>query len=156
MRPVQTTSGFTMIELLVALSIGTIVILMASLVFVEGVRHARVIAGEAKLVSAAAHLTDVLTYNIRPATSVASPAANQLEVTKTDGTTDTIELTGGKIELGGNSILPPNIIPNQLSFTIIDSSTIQVHYELSIDIGSHPDFIVTPFSATTTIALRNI
>jgi Tfp pilus assembly protein FimT len=147
-------SGLTLIELIVALSIAMIIVLSTGMVFTHGIKHSRLIAGEARLINQASQLTDVLTYHIRPATAV-TPVANGIRLSKTDGPPDIIALSGGKITLNGTSILQPNITVDTLSFTIIDSRTVQVHYELSIDAGSSAGFSVTPFSATTTIAIRN-
>lgn len=148
--------GFTLIELLVALSIGTMIILMAGLVFTQGVRHARAIAGETKLIEAAAHFTNVLTYEIRQATAVNTASAGTLHITRADTSTRSIVLSGDEIvREDGTPILPDNISANVLTFTVVDNQTVQVHYTLHIDTGIHPDFSVPPFAATTTVALRN-
>lgn len=148
------TAGFTLIELLIALSISTMIILLAGMTFTQGVRHTRVIAGETKLIEAAAHLTDVLTYEIRPALAVSSPSNNELIITEPDLSTHTIKFTGTEIQLDGTSILQPQVETNYLTFIIIDD-TVQLSYELEINIGTSPDMSINPFSATTTITHRN-
>ena len=154
--PSHKKSGFTLIELLVALSIGIMIILVASLVFTKGVRHTRAINGETKLVEAAAHLTNVLTYEIRPAIA-ANASGGSITLTKSDFTETTIGLDNNTVKIDGQVILQPNVLANDLTFTIIDTKTVQVHYELALAqaAGIHPDFNVLPYAATTTISLRN-
>jgi len=148
-------SGLTIIELLVAMSIAVIIVLSTGMIFSQGIKHTRVIAGEAKLTNQASQLVDILTFHIRPAVSLVSSTPNELLIQNPDLTTSHFELAGSALLLNGTSVLQPAISVNELSFTIIDNRTVQVHYQLSIDAGSHPDFSITPFFATTTIALRN-
>ena len=147
-------SGFTLVELLVALSITALILLMTTSVFTQGVRHARIIGGEAKLLNAASHLTDVLAYNIRPGVSATTPAADTLSINAEGGAVHIITKAGDNITIDGTPILPPQIVANSLSFIII-GDTIQISFSLGSTIPPVASYSIQPFVATTAFTLRN-
>lgn len=146
--------GFTLIELLVALSIGTMVVLMSVMIFSQGVKHTRSISAESELLNEAAYLTDILTLNIRPALAINLISPDQLEITNSDLSISTLTYTGTGLQLDGNELIQPKVTVSHASFTIIDK-TVQVNYELTGNTGSDINSVAVPFSATTTVALRN-
>ena len=146
-------SGFTLVELLVAFTIASIVVVMVGMTFTQGSKYTRKTQAEAKLVSAAAHLTDVMTYSIRPGSDVQAVTTSEIEITNPDLTLTTIEFDGTDILLDGTAILPDDITPTALTFTLVDK-TVRISYQLTIDTGTSP-YTPLPFNGTTTVALRN-
>lgn len=151
-RTHTTKAGFTMIELIVAIAISSIVTFMAIAAITNAITHTRTITAEAHLIEAATSLTHALSFSIRPGASVEVPTSQRLIITQPDYSTITIEYDGSDILYDGDVILNENITPTNLNFTKIEN-TIQVAYELHADIGSAQS--VDPIIGTTTIALRN-
>lgn len=149
--------GLTMIELLVALSISVIVVLFTSMVFSYGVKHVRLITGEAKLITQSAYIVDILSFHIRPAYKLESNSSDILTIINHDLTTKTFTFTGNNLQLDGVPILSSAVNPIQFSifsFQVIDNS-VQVNYEITTNVGNLADFNIHPIQATTTIATRN-
>lgn len=144
----QTQRGFTIVELLVALSVGTIIVLMVSLVFVQGVRHTQVVTAETRIVKASTTLVESLTYHIRNAGTVDIEEAAPPKITLMSATGDdvVIELENGELQIQGRSILDSTVDVTDLSFTSIDN-TVLVEYELDTRLLEQPfvgQLVITP------------
>ena len=130
-------SGFTIVELLVALSIGTVIVLMTSLVFVQGVRHTHAVNAETRVVKASTTLVETMTYHIRRAQSVTIVHSNRLELQVDDGQLVVVELVGSELHIQGNSIFENNIEVSNLFFDSIDN-TVLIEYELDTQLLGQP------------------
>lgn len=132
-----TKRGFTLVELLVALSIGTAIVLMTSLVFVQGVRHTHVVTAETRVVKASTTLVETMTYHIRSAQSVTVVDVDHLELVSSDGSSVTIRLVGDELRIQDRNILDSKIEVTSLIFTEIDN-TIEIQYELDTQLLEQP------------------
>ena len=129
------SAGFTVLELVIALSISTVVILFTTLIFVEGVRSIQLTVNESRLVTAAAHMTSTLTYEIRGARSVhVAGGGGELHIIDRDGSSRVIT---------GSSLLPNAVEPSVLTFAQV-GRTIIVEYELNYLTSSTQSPAITP------------
>ena len=148
--------GFTIVELLVALSVGTIVILMTMLLFVEGIRHTQGVTAEARTVKASGTLVETLAFHIRSAHSIESVDSGRLELLRLPTDPDAplvpviVEYDNStrSILINGAQILDSVIVVDDMRFTRIDN-VIEIQYELSTQ------FLAQPLVVSTAIATRN-
>jgi len=140
------SGGFTILELIVAISVSTVIILMTTQVFIEGIKNTRATASESRLVSAGAYIIDVLANHIRQADSVTLLGASELQVINNAGLIRIISLDNKTIEVDGQPIHSSLISAEALSFSIIDNS-VGIQYQLNTRFAERPlvvNTIVTP------------
>lgn len=150
-------SGFTLIELIVAMAIGTVVGLVVALVSVGGLRTLRVTKGQERLHSNALFITDTIGYWMRQAedfTVISSPP--QLTVELVDGSTKVFSLSGDNEFLYDDPadadpatvLTTSDVEVSSLNFTELERS-VRVEMTLAQSAGSES------LDINTTLARRN-
>jgi len=155
MRTPQKTKkrGFTIIELLVALSIGSIVLGTTSFVIANGLQQIRSIKYMERLHSNTVHTINEIRYLVLQAETLTEDSDTQLSVRIRDGATyatSIISLVSEQMQIDGVTVTDDTVRVTSLNFDVIGGS-VQIH--LTLEAGS----VVSPrtYSVTTTIAQRN-
>jgi len=157
-------NGFSLVEVLVAISINLLVIVMIMGVVLPGLRHIYMIKNERDMHAAAQSLTTQFNYWIKQGADITALSPTTLEIELPDDSIKTITMTLIEdededdkyiITIDGDSLLANNVIvdydplnPFPLKFTEMDRS---VRIEFTLKIDGTDDV----FSATTTVAQRN-
>jgi type II secretory pathway component PulJ len=145
-------SGFTLMETIVALGLGTLVMTAIMAVVIPGLRNIRAINRTEKLHTNAVFLLNTLTYWIKQAEDLRVPSASLLEIELPDSV-KTVERVGNNIMIGEKTE-PENRVRfnadeveiTKLNFTEMPKSVI-VNLIIETE-GGEEEF-------TTTIAQRN-
>lgn len=150
-------SGFTLIEMLVAMSIGLLITITVTAVAISSLKYVRTARALERLHSNAFYITDTISNLIKQSASTTVPGLTTLKVTAPDLTTKTITLAGGQITIDTTpityltstdvSVLYFRVVPALNANHTINS--IRVGFTLkSVSQGKI-------FFATTTFARRN-
>ncbi len=145
-------NGFSLVEVLVAISINLLVIVMIMGVVLPGLRHIYMIKNERDLHAATQSLTTQFNYWIKQGADIEVGPANELTIHFIGSPAKTITENGNTIVIiegvDEESLLANNVIVDSLEFTEMDRS-VRIEFTLQID-GTEDSF-----SATTTVAQRN-
>lgn len=139
--------GFTLTEVLIALTISSLVITVTSLVFIRGIAHLTDIREDATLAAETLFITETLTASIRNARSVTVTNPTTAVIEYQDFSTETLSVAGQKLSLAGNQLSSTEVDLTALTLTG-RGDTLQLAMTLAT--GHHG----RTFSATTTIATR--
>jgi prepilin-type N-terminal cleavage/methylation domain-containing protein len=131
------SSGFTMIELIVAISISTVIILMTTQVFIEGIKSNRAASSESRLVSAGSYIAEVLVNHIRQSDRLSLTNPAELVITSPVGVPMIVRLNNSRIEIDGQPIHSSLIIADSLAFVLLDNS-VEVQYQLNTRFADRP------------------
>ena len=142
------TTGFTLIETLVALGIGVSVATMLTLVASAGLKHARSARRVERLQTNAVHLSDVLTYWVKQGEYLQVPTPTRLEIILPDFTVKTIEKQGIRATLDGVAITTDDA---EVSYILFQNLPASVRVGFALQAAGSTE----TFSATTTVAKRN-
>src|SRR3989344_792237 len=147
-QPFDKRAGFSMIELLVALSLSVMTATGLTLTMTQGVKNIRAIQRANRLNANAEFVASTLTYWVKQSAQISSPAASTLDLTLGDFSHKTIALTGTNITLDGSAITGNDIEINNLAFTALKKS-VRISYTLKAKNAKET------LSVTTTVAQRS-
>lgn len=142
--------GFSLVEVLVTISLNLLVVAMIITVAVSSLRHIRTIRDNRNLYATASFLNNQFTYWIKQGAVVEVDTVDDsiLYVRPPGSSTTTIAKNGDRITIDGDAITADNIRTEDLVFTKMDNS---VRIAFTLNTGNP----TTTFSATTTVAQRN-
>jgi type II secretory pathway pseudopilin PulG len=148
-RAMGTTEGFTLIETIVALSLGMLIVLGATQIFIEGLSHVRGVRAQALLTSDAGYMVQMIRHELLGADSVSVNLADPCDVDMTrGGTTRTLALLGERVFIAGDPVTHEGASVTSLACTEVGQS-LRIEFTLS----SGPRTNKT-FTGQTTLALR--
>ena len=142
------TNGFSLVEVLVAISLNLLVVTMIMAIVIPGLKHVRMIRNQRDLHSATQLLITQFNYWIKQAADITASSPTTLEIQLPDNSIKTITQNGDIITIDGDSLMAHNVIVDDLEFTEMNHS-VKIEFDLRIN-GSDD-----AFSATTTVAQRN-
>ncbi len=140
-------SGFTLIETLVAMTLGVLIMVMVMTTIVPSIKYVRSIKNTEKLHSEIVFFIDNLTYWIKQSNNLDADQSN-LTINFLDKPALEIKEDSGKIKVNGENFIDERINITNLNFTKI-SDSVRVNLSMEIN-GSHENI-----SITTTISKRN-
>lgn len=142
--------GFTLVEVIVGLSLGISVSIMVASVATLGLKQIRIIENNAKLHSSATFLLNTITYWVKQSNNISVDpiSPSNLLITLPDLSKKEIKKDGSSIKIDDAIFNPNDIEVTALNFQAMPHS-VQLSFSLKIT-GSKETF-----SATTTIAQRN-
>lgn len=139
--------GFTLIELIVGITLGVLLIGMITTVFVYGLRHIQKIERDQVLHSNAMFILNTITYWVKQGKELDDFTPGTLNIILPDSTTKKIAKNGNSIKIDdGEPITPSNIKITDLNFIKMAHS---VRVNLAIKVANSEE------TFTTTIAQRN-
>jgi len=138
--------GFTLIEMLIAISISIIVAMILLLISTNGLKYVREIQQRQRLQAEADYLINKLAYLIRQGKQLNAVSSSELQITLPDSSLKIFIKTGDKIFLDGQSLLSNETKITNLVFTPKDRS-VKIDLTLSQSIAN--------LSIKTTLAQRN-
>ncbi|MBI4114399.1 MAG: prepilin-type N-terminal cleavage/methylation domain-containing protein [Candidatus Niyogibacteria bacterium] len=141
-------AGFTLIETMVAIAIGTFIAFMLVGTTTAGLKQMRYSHNSQRLHANAVFIIDAFTYWTKQARILDSPDVQTLTIELSDGATKTLTSDINAITLNGSAITTDDIAINSLTFTKLERS-VQIDFEL------HRNGYDETFHVTTTVALRN-
>ena len=142
-------SGFTLIETIVALALGSLIVFVIMSVVVSGIKQSASIKRTVKLHSEAAFLIDNLNYLIKQGKDIEVKGVKDiLEITFIDYSKKEIKKEAAEIKIDNISFVDENIEVKELQFTEMASS-VRIKITLESKIGGEK------ISISTTIAYRN-
>jgi len=146
----KNNKGFTIIELLVALSVGTAILGVTILVVANGISNIRDIKYIERLHANTVHIVNEIRYAVSQAETLTLVNATELNVRFPDYTTTDIILDGNRIKIAGNTITDNSVRVTDLNFSVVGGS---VRIAMQLETGS----VLSPrsYSVNTTIAQRN-
>lgn len=139
-------SGFTLVELMVAMAVGAVVTTMLVVVATRGLRHTKSVLREERLHANATLLANVLNYWVKQASALGGDA-DTLIITLPDASTKTIEKAGTAITLDGTPITTEDVTIASANFSVFARSA-SLYFSLETENGAEQ------FSATATAAMR--
>ncbi len=148
-------TGFTLMEMLIAISIGIIASTFLMLIVVNGMKYFRAIQQEERLQANAAFLAGKLAYWVRqgksfdPSSTPEKLVINLPCVPPSPCSQKIFLKDTNTLKLDGESLLSGEIQINSLNFTYLARST-KINFELQFKNSN------TKFLVTTTFSLRNI
>ena len=142
-------AGFTLIEIIIGLSLGVLVITTMTSIGVLSLKHLRTIEHTQSLHSNAIFLLNTITYWAKQGKNLSLTAPSTLQVELPNSSLKEIAKNGDRIEINGAAFTPDNIEVTALSFTKMAHS---VQVDLTLKVKGTEE----TFSAKTTIAQRNI
>lgn len=110
-------SGFSIIELLLAISIGVVVVAMVTTITAIGLKNVQASRRIEQMHSDSIYITDTLAYFAKQAKYISVPSSTNLVLTLQDSTTKTFTISSGKITLDGTPINNQNVTASNLNFT---------------------------------------
>ena len=141
-------SGFTLMEVIIALGISFWIATMVILVTVGGLRNIRTMKTWESLHSNALFLTDVITYWVKQADQLEITSPSQLQITLPNYSVKLIEKTADKITIDGGELIDDDVQVTELNFTHMERS-VRINFTLK---GENSNEIIT---VNTTVAQRN-
>lgn len=138
--------GFTLIELIIAMSIGLVISMILLFVAVSGLKYVRETRQRERLQAEAIFLVNKFAFWIKQGTQLDVPNSSELQVKLLDATVKTFKKDGTKILLDGEQLVSDEVLVNNLDFTEM-SRSVRIHITLSQSDAS--------FDFTTTLAQRN-
>jgi prepilin-type N-terminal cleavage/methylation domain-containing protein len=141
-------SGFTLIEMVIAITISVAITSLIVLVVAQGLRNIRVVKGWENLHSNAAFLVDVTTHWVKKGKDLEAPLPSELLITLPDFSTKSIKKTGDQITVDGRTITTDKVKVTNLNFTPLTNS-------VRIDFTLEEKTTTKTLSITTTVAQRN-
>lgn len=140
--------GFSLVEVLVAISLNILVIVMIITIATSSLRHIRTVKDRRNLYSTASFLNNQFNYWIKQGVLLNTPVPSTLEIRLPSSSTTTIAKNGDRIEIDSDPLTDDNIKVDNLVFTKMDHS-VRITFTLNTGVPT------TTFSATTTVAQRN-
>ena len=140
--------GFSLVEVLVAISLNLLVVAMIIAIGVSSLKHIRMIKDQRNLYSTASFLNNQFTYWIKQGVLFNTPVSSVLEIRLLDSSTTTIAKNGDSIEIDSQPLISDTVKVDEIVFTKMDNS---VRIAFTLNTGNP----TTTFSATTTVAQRN-
>ncbi|MDP2676664.1 MAG: prepilin-type N-terminal cleavage/methylation domain-containing protein [bacterium] len=140
--------GFTLIETIIAISIGMFVAIMLATISTAGLKQIRHSYNSQRLHANAVFIVDAFTYWTKQARDLSTPSANTLTIELEDGTIKTLTEIDDAITLDGNAITTDDITITSIVFTKLARSA-------QIDFTMQREGYDETFSVTTTVAMRN-
>lgn len=144
--------GFTLLEVIIALSIGAAVAAIITLVTSTGLKNIRASRQSERVQANVQHATEAIAYWTKGAILANVPSVGTLELTvptATSYTTVTIQRSVGRVTLNGSAITSDDVAISSLAFTRFPRS---VRVALTARSAESP---AVALSVTTTTALRN-
>lgn len=141
-------AGFTLIEVLIALSVGATIATIITLVTSTGLKNVRAIKHTERLQANGIFIADALTYWIKQGVYYTIIPPSTLQILLPDSTLKTIAKTGNRVTLDGAALTSDDAQVPYLAFKKLDHS-VRFGFTLKYAAGSET------FSATTTVAQRN-
>lgn len=142
------TNGFTLVEVLVAVSIGAALLMATSQIVVDGLREVRIVKHDERLHANALYVIDTLSYWIRQSRSLTQVSDTEFEIQLQDLSTKKVWQNGTVMRIGADPI------------TTVDAEIVYVHFQkvdesmqMAFTFRSTEDPTRT-FSGTTTVARR--
>lgn len=142
-------NGFTLIEIIVALSISTLILLAVTQTMLLGISKTRYIRQEETLHSNIMYMLNTIRHGVRNAEMLTPISSTEVVIRYSDYTTETLLFDGTHFTLDGEKLISDPVSVNDISLGVIDDS-LRIYFELSSG-TAHP----AVFAATTTIAQRN-
>ena len=146
--PKNTTSGFTLMEMLVAMALGAFVLIMLMMIMIPSFKNIRDIRATQKLHADSVQIIDTLSYYAEKATLFTVPNSSTLVISLPDGSFATTTLNGTAIT--ENDLL---MIDSDTEVTSLQFKDLARSFRMSFTL-KNPETGKT-FSATTTITRRN-
>ncbi len=146
--PKNTTSGFTLMEMLVAMALGAFVLIMLMMIMIPSFKNIRDIRATQKLHADSVQIIDTLSYYAEKATLFTVPNSSTLVISLPDGSFATTTLNGTAIT--ENDLL---MIDSDTEVTSLQFKNLARSFRMSFTL-KNPETGKT-FSATTTITRRN-
>lgn len=153
--------GFTLIEVLIALSLSAGVAVMMLLVLMPGLRHVKEIRESERLHAEANQAVDLIGFAVKSGTQIEVSGTETLAITLPDSSEKTLHRIGSRlfmtIPAGDYPITSDNVLLTQLIFEEYASSTCAACRARSVRMS----FTLTSLdgrrsiSGTTTVSLRN-
>ena len=146
----STAKGFTLIEVIVALSIGVLIMTMFMTVISSGFRNIRTTSQTKELHANAVYILNTLTYEIKQAESlnVDELDSSILKIKPYDSVTKTINMEDESIKLDGVELNNDNVEITGLEFIKMPKS-VRINFTIESSTGDQS------LPVTTTIAQRN-
>ena len=149
--------GFTLIEIIIAITIGLTMIMIMAVFSAEGLKQIYLIRSQEQLNETALSITNVFTYWIKQGKDLQtpSPSPSDLHVVLRDVPEKVFSKSGDFITLDGVAITSNNLRVTQLIFTPMDlvagiPQSVRIEFTLQTISSSAP-----PLNIKTTIARRN-
>ena len=146
--PINTTSGFTLMEMLVAMALGAFVLIMLMMIMIPSFKNIRDIRATQKLHADSVQIIDTLSYYAEKATLFTVPNSSTLVISLPDGSFATTTLNGTAIT--EHDLL---MIDSDTEVTSLQFKNLARSFRMSFTL-KNPETGKT-FSATTTITRRN-
>ena len=146
--PKNTTSGFTLMEMLVAMALGAFVLIMLMMIMIPSFKNIRDIRATQKLHADSVQIIDTLSYYAEKATLFTVPNSSTLVISLPDGSFATTTLNGTAIT--EHDLL---MIDSDTEVTSLQFKNLARSFRMSFTL-KNPETGKT-FSATTTITRRN-
>jgi type II secretory pathway pseudopilin PulG len=153
LRCIQKNKGFTIVELLVAMTIGITLAAVVTGVAVSSMREVRTIKRSERLHSNAVYVTNTLGYLMKQSAGFNLVSPTQITITLPDLTTKTISLSGTTIKLGTDPLTSTDIQVTNFKM-LSGANSVRVIFTMKFLNGTELNGTET-FSGTTTVARRN-
>ena len=119
--------GFTLVELIVAISIGIVVLTAFSSIFVSSLNDIRAINQTKQLHTNAVYIINTLTYDIKQAENLNVPDLSTLEIKYPDSTIKIIKIDGDNITIEDPLNIDP---PDKIQ---LNSSDVEIKTSYTLD-----------------------
>ncbi len=140
--------GFTLIETVVAITVGAVIASFLLVIGTEGFAAIRSIKRTERLHANATNIMNTAGYWIKQGTFFSTPDGATILITLPDETTKTLTRTGSAVVLDGVPVTTSDVAVENFSVTPLERS---FRISFALGISGAPE----TFSATTTIAQRN-
>lgn len=140
--------GFTLIEVIVGLTIGVVIATVLTLTVSTGLRSMRGAKHRERLHANAVFLTNALDHWVKQGVLLQTPTPSTLAILLPDSSTKTIAKTGNRVTLDGNALTSDDVVVSGLVFSRMTRS---VRIAFSMQKAGSSEI----FSVTTTVAQRN-
>lgn len=147
-KKLSNTSGLTILETILTITIGVTVAMFLTLTAVAGIKSIRNEKKAERLHANATHIAETVAYWVKQGKIITTPDASTLNVTLPDFSTKTISISGNRLTVGGEPITSSDVKLSKITFTKLARS-VQTAFTLESPDGQKI------FSATTTVAERN-
>jgi hypothetical protein len=142
-------AGFSIIETIIAMSLGALMALMLMMVTIHGLKYIREIHQQERLQANAVFLSNKFSYWVKQGATLDSPSLSELRIVLSDGSEKVFTMSGNDITLDGSSLISDEVEITSLVFTPMAKS-VKVNLNLKAK-GANVEFLLI-----STFAQRNI